>query len=59
MEMILEKSMEKMQVCLILNHKAGIIDDVIAYHVENEFFLVSNCATYDNDKKWLESSKEL
>ena len=41
---------------LILNHKAGIIDDVIAYHVENEFFLVSNCATYDNDKKWLESN---
>ena len=34
-------------------HNGGVIDDLIAYKLENGYRLVVNCATRGEDLKWI------
>ena len=44
----------------MLNEDGGVIDDLIAYKLENGYRLVVNCATRGEDLKWIsEKGKEL
>ena len=38
----------------LLNEEGGILDDLIIYHANNKFRLVSNCSTREQNKQWLE-----
>ena len=38
----------------LLNEQGGILDDLIIYHANNKFRLVSNCSTREQNKQWLE-----
>ena len=38
----------------MLNEEGGILDDLIIYHANNKFRLVSNCSTREQNKQWLE-----
>lgn len=40
--------------CVMLNDQGGVIDDLIAYEIEDGFRLVVNCATRAKDIAWLE-----
>ena len=42
----------------MVNEQGGVIDDLIAYKMENGYRLVENCATRGEDLKWI-SSKSL
>lgn len=38
----------------MLNHDGGVIDDLIVYYIEDDFYrMVVNAATRDNDLKWI------
>ena len=37
---------------LLLNENAGIIDDLIVYCFEDDFLIVSNCATKEKNEAW-------
>ncbi len=39
---------------VLLNEYGGILDDLIIYHAENKFRLVSNCSTREQNKDWFE-----
>ena len=39
---------------VLLNEEGGILDDLIIYHANNKFRLVSNCSTREQNKQWLE-----
>tara|TARA_B100000029_G_scaffold516157_1_gene627273 strand:+ start:545 stop:1603 length:1059 start_codon:yes stop_codon:yes gene_type:complete len=43
---------------LLLNESAGIIDDLIIYHIDNTLFMVSNCATKSKVESWLKLHAE-
>ena len=38
----------------LLNEKGGILDDLIIYHANNKFRLVSNCSTREQNRQWFE-----
>ena len=38
----------------LLNEQGGILDDLIIYHANNKFRLVSNCSTREQNKNWYE-----
>jgi aminomethyltransferase len=38
----------------LLNEEGGILDDLIIYHANNKFRLVSNCSTRKQNRQWLE-----
>ena len=38
----------------LLNEEGGILDDLIIYHANDKFRLVSNCSTREQNKKWYE-----
>ena len=38
----------------LLNEDGGILDDLIIYHANNKFRLVSNCSTRDQNREWYE-----
>jgi aminomethyltransferase len=38
----------------LLNEQGGILDDLIIYHANDKFRLVSNCSTREQNKKWYE-----
>ena len=39
----------------MVNEQGGVIDDLIAYKMENGYRLVVNCATRGEDLKWISS----
>jgi len=39
---------------VLLNEKGGILDDLIIYHANDKFRLVSNCSTRDQNRHWYE-----
>ena len=43
----------------MLNDDGGVIDDLIAYKLENGYRLVVNCATRGEDLRWISKKKEL
>lgn len=38
----------------LLNEEGGILDDLIIYHANNKFRLVSNCSTREQNRQWFE-----
>ena len=38
----------------LLNEEGGILDDLIIYHANNKFRLVSNCSTRKQNRQWFE-----
>jgi len=38
----------------LLNQEGGILDDLIIYHANNKFRLVSNCSTREQNRQWFE-----
>jgi aminomethyltransferase len=43
------------QYTLMLNEEAGVIDDLIIYHLrEGQYFLVVNASKIDEDREWIE-----
>ena len=38
----------------LLNAEGGILDDLIIYHANNKFRLVSNCSTREQNRQWFE-----
>ena len=38
----------------LLNEEGGILDDLIIYHANDKFRLVSNCSTREQNRQWLE-----
>ncbi len=38
----------------LLNEEGGILDDLIIYHANDKFRLVSNCSTQDQNRQWFE-----
>jgi aminomethyltransferase len=38
----------------LLNKEGGILDDLIIYHANNKFRLVSNCSTREQNRQWFE-----
>jgi aminomethyltransferase len=38
----------------LLNEQGGILDDLIIYHANDKFRLVSNCSTREQNKNWYE-----
>ena len=38
----------------LLNEEGGILDDLIIYHANDKFRLVSNCSTREQNKQWYE-----
>ena len=39
---------------VLLNEEGGILDDLIIYHANDKFRLVSNCSTRDQNRQWYE-----
>ena len=39
---------------VLLNEEGGILDDLIIYHANDKFRLVSNCSTREQNKHWYE-----
>ena len=39
---------------VLLNEEGGILDDLIVYHANGKFRLVSNCSTRDQNRRWYE-----
>ncbi|MDA8780816.1 glycine cleavage system aminomethyltransferase GcvT [Gammaproteobacteria bacterium] len=38
----------------LLNEEGGILDDLIIYHAQDKFRLVSNCSTREQNRQWYE-----
>jgi len=38
----------------LLNEEGGILDDLIIYHANDKFRLVSNCSTLEQNRRWYE-----
>ena len=38
----------------LLNEEGGILDDLIIYHANNKFRLISNCSTREQNRQWFE-----
>jgi len=38
----------------LLNEEGGILDDLIIYHANEKFRLVSNCSTREQNRQWYE-----
>ena len=44
--------------CQLLNHNAGLIDDLIIYKIEdNKYFIIANASRIDEDINWLALNK--